>query len=226
MNTNILKRAREALPGASSGRRAAGAAWTAVLLLLATTNLRAGVQNGVVVGTVCGGGSSPFYGNREGNPVNSIDAQFHTPIGLALDSTGEYLFVADRDNNRIRVVDLPSSSTHYNFTYTFASITGLTPSGTIANPVGVALDAEDNVYVLNRGNGNNGTVVVFDLWGDILATNAVALTNANGIALDSEANAYVTASNSLFKITSSGVKTIVATVANAGANLPVTSGCR
>ena len=52
----------------------------------------------------------PFYGYVEGNPVNSTDAQFHTPIGLALDSTGEYLFVADCGNNAVRVVDLPSSS--------------------------------------------------------------------------------------------------------------------
>jgi DNA-binding beta-propeller fold protein YncE len=110
---------------------------------------------------VCGGGYPPYYGYVEGDPITSTDAQFHTPIGLALDSTGEYLFVADRDNNAIRVVDLSSSSAHYNFTYTFAPIIRL-HSGTNHQPVGVALDADDNVYVLNRGNGNNGTVVVFD----------------------------------------------------------------
>jgi hypothetical protein len=224
MNTNILKRAREALPGASSGWRAAGAAWTAVLLLLATTNLRAGVQNGVVVGSVCGGGLPLFYGYVEGNPANSTDAQFHTPVGLALDSAGEYLFVADSSNNAVRVVDLPSSSAHYNLTYTFAPIPGFT-SGTINNPVGVALDADDNVYVLNRGNGNNGTVVVFDYYfGDLLATSAMPLINANGITLDNMGNVYVTASNNLFRITFSSdfatsSTTPVTSVTSAGANL-------
>jgi sugar lactone lactonase YvrE len=225
MNTNILKRAREASPGASSGRRAAGAAWTAVLLLLATTNLRAGVPNGVVVGSVCGGGWPPTYGYVEGNPVNSTYAHFHTPIGLALDSTGEYLFVADRDNNKIRVVDLSSSSTHYNFTYTFAPVPGFTPPNVITNPVGVALDADDNVYVLNRGNGTNGTVAVFDYYyGEFLGTNALALTNANGITLDNAGNVYVTASNNLFRIIftnnfRTSFTTNVATVTNAGACL-------
>jgi hypothetical protein len=225
MKTNISNRPWRASQPASSGLWASGAALTAALLLLAPANLRAGVQNGVVVGTVCGGGASPFYGNREGNPANSTDAQFHTPIGLALDSTGEYLFVADSVNNRLRVVDLSSSSTHYNLTYTFAPIVGYT-SGTITNPVGVALDADDNnVYVLNRGNGKNGRVVVFDYdFGDAIATNAVALTNANAIALDDVGNVYVTASNNLFRITftndfTTTFTTNVATVTNAGANL-------
>ena len=181
---NRLGRAsRQAFPGLGACGTACAAA---LLVLLAPANLRAGVKNGVQVGSVCGGGpanASVFYGSREGNPANSTDAQFHTPIGLALESSGQYLFVADRDNNKIRVVDLLSSSTHYNLTYTFAPIAGFT-SGTITNPVGVALDAEDNVYVLNRGNGKNGTVVVFDYYyGDLLATLAVALTNANAITL-------------------------------------------
>ena len=38
----------------------------------------------------------PYAGYVEGNPVSSTDAQFHTPIGLALDSTGNLLYVADR----------------------------------------------------------------------------------------------------------------------------------
>ena len=201
MKTTILNRPRRASRQASSGLRASGAALTAALLLLATANLRAGVQNGVVVGSVCGGGPSPFYGYVEGNPANSTDAQFHTPIGLALDSTGEYLFVADCDNNAIRVVDLSSSPDPLQLHLHVRSYSRLHPAGTITNPVGVALDADDNVYVLNRGNGKNGTVVVFDYYGDLLATNAVALTNANAITLDSAANVYVTASNTLFRIT-------------------------
>ncbi len=83
----------------------------------------------------------------------------------------------------------------------------------------MALDAKDNVYVLNRGNGKNGTVVVFDSYGESVANLASGLTNANAIALDAAANAYVSASNTLFKITPGGVKTTVATVTNAGACL-------
>ena len=195
--------------------RASGAALTAALLLLATANLQAGVQNGVVVGSLCGGGASPFHGYVEGNPANSTDAEFYTPSGLAQDSTGEYLFVADRDNNKIRVVDLFSSPDFYFFTYTFVPISGLTPSGAISKPVGVALDAEDNVYVLNRGTGNNGTVLKFDVDGNLLATTASGLVNANAIALDAANNAYVSSGSSLIQITPAGVKTTIATVAGA-----------
>ena len=225
MKTTLFNRPWRASHQAFPGPWAAQAALTAALLLLATASLRAGVQNGVVVGSVCGGGLPPFAGYREGNPITGVDAKFNTPIGLALDSTGEYLFVADSSNNAVRVVDLSSSlppaTNHSNLTFTFAPITNFT-DGTINNPVGVALDADDNVYVLNRGNGRNGTVVVFDSYGYPLATNAVALTNANGIALDNEGNAYVTASNNLFRITFSTNFTTSSTtpVTNvAGANL-------
>src|ERR1035438_772290 len=152
MKTNYLNRPA----------RVMGAAWTLALLLMATADLRAGIPNGVVVGSLSGGGASPFYGYVEGNPITSTDAKYHTPIGLALDSSGEYLFIADRDNNAIRALDLVSASSVSNFTYTFAPIPGYTPSGTITNPVGVAMDADDDVYVLNRGNGKNGSVVAFD----------------------------------------------------------------
>ncbi|MCX6915927.1 MAG: hypothetical protein NT167_23255, partial [Verrucomicrobia bacterium] len=179
MKAVLFNRPWRAYEHASSGRWASGAALAAALLLLATANLRAGAPNGVVVGSVCGGGTSPFYGYVEGNPADSTIAKFHTPIGLALDSTGNYLYVAEQANNAIRVVNLPSSSTHFNSTYTFAPIPGYT-SGTITSPVGVALDADDNVYVLNRGNGKNGRVVVFDSYYYYpLATNTLALTNAN-----------------------------------------------
>jgi len=110
-------------------------------------------------------------------------AQFNTPYGIALDPTGNTLYVADRDNNAIRRLDLPGGQT-----YTFAT-------NRINQPVGVAVDGDGKVYVLNRGNGNNGTVLTFDsptLGGDFLAMKASNLVNANGIALDSLTNIYVT----------------------------------
>src|SRR5262245_3865782 len=87
-----------------------------------------------VVDTLTGGPAQTnpkFFGYVDG--LTHESAQFHTPIGLALDSTGSFLFVADRDNNAIRELDLGG-----NLTYTFAT-TG------INKPVGVALDGIGNV---------------------------------------------------------------------------------
>jgi hypothetical protein len=197
--------------------------WAAAALLsLATVNLRAGVENGVVVGSLCGGGvptNGQFYGYIEGDPIAGIDPKFNAPNGLALDSSGEYLFVADQTNNRVRVVALtstPSPTNHSYFTYTFA------PNFTYANitrPVGVAVDPYDWVYVLNRGNGTDGSVVLFDEYGYWIADLATGLTNANAIALDSALNAYVTASNSVVKIPYSGGPSTLVTVTASNACL-------
>ena len=72
-------------------------------LLLAAANLSAGPA----VTTLGGGNPSvnpKYLGYEDGNTLNQ--ALFHTPCGLALDSTGQYLFVADRDNSEIRILDL------------------------------------------------------------------------------------------------------------------------
>src|SRR6266446_3487012 len=145
-----------------------------------------------------------------GYPAGYVDggthdfALFSTPIGLALNSSGSFLYVADRDNNAIRLLnDGPNFSGGQTFTFA---------TNGIRKPVGVALDPGDNVYVLNRGNGTNGTVLEFDSFQDVflIATN---LVNASGMALDALTNIYVTVrSNAIIQITPSGSITTVATI--------------
>jgi len=171
-------------------------------LLLTTSNLTA-----TPLVTTLGGGTSPsFYGYADGN---TLYAQFHTPIGLATDSSGDYLYVADRDNNAIRELDLV-----YTNTFMFAT-------NSISHPVGVAVDSLDDVFVLNRGNGSNGTVLEFDQYGDLIATNAMGLINAAGIAMDYTGNIYVTVqSNKLIRIAAGTTnQTTIATIAIAGTSL-------
>ena len=140
-----------------------------------------------------GGGSvfSPYYGYADGNTLNS--AKFHTPCGLAIDNAGQTLLVADRDNNVIRRVDLAGGQTYTlgitNISVSYANL--------VNKPVAVAIDNNNYIYVLNQGNGANGSLYTFNLnpaspsFG-LVVTNAVGLTNATGMALDNYDNIYVT----------------------------------
>jgi len=184
-----------------------GRAAVALPALLAATQLLAAP----VVSTTSGGPSAlnpSYFGYVDGDTASVV--QFHTPVGLAFDSTGDYLFVADRDNNAVRALDLQG-----NLTFTFTT-------NRISKPVGVVLDSMDNVYVLNRGNGRNGTILEFDYYGDLVATNASGLTNVNAIAMDPTGSLYVTGgtkTNTVMQISPAGLLTTIVTVTNSGASL-------
>ena len=149
------------------------------------------------VQTISGG---PGAGYVDGDTAAA--ALFNTPVGLSLDPSGNFLYVADRGNNVIRELNLGG-----NVTFTFATYG-------IYQPVGVAVDGAGNVYVLNHGNGSDGTVLEFDVYGDFLGTLASGLVDANGIVIDSIGNVYVTVNgNSVLQIAPGGVTSTIATSA-------------
>lgn len=198
-----------------SGRMSISPQWfgaVMAVLWLATANLFAAPT----VNWISGG---PNYGYPSGagyvNGDITTDAEFHTPCGIAVDLTGNYLLVADRDNNAVRVLEFD-----INYASTLLTMTNYVPTTNLfSKPVGVALDSSYNTFVLNSAKGTNGYVLEFDNNGELIATNITSLTNAGGIALDNSDNIYVTASNTVFKITPAGVSNIVATITAPGASL-------
>ena len=141
----------------------------------------------------------------------TLEAEYHTPCGIAVDQSGNFILVADRDNNAVRVLQLD-----INTTATLLTTTNYVPVTNLFNkPVGVAIDNYYNIFVLNYAKGTNGYVIQFDYNGELVATNLTKLTNAAGIALDFSGNIYVTASNRVFKVTPSGVSNVVATIPGA-----------
>src|SRR5262249_26867043 len=110
----------------------------------------------------------------------------------------------DRDNNAIRRLDLSG-----NLTITFATYG-------INKPVGVAVDSTGNVFVLNQGNGGNGSVVEFDTFGDLLRIRASWLVSANGMTIDPQNNLYLTVNgNTVIQISAAGVESTIATIPDA-----------
>lgn len=179
--------------------------WGVVLALTTLVSVNSVIAVGEV-NTLTGG---PFQGNAgsysgyvNGDTLNV--AQFNTPMGLVLDSTGNLLFVADRDNNAIRRLNLSG-----NVTETFVT-TG------INKPVALAMDAQDYLYVVNQGNGSNGTLQKFNKHKNLLGTLAGNLANATAVALDGSANVYLTVQgNTVLRINATSTN-VVGVIPDAG----------
>ena len=102
------------------------------------------ITPGGVVTTLAGSGASGFA-NGTGTA-----AQFYSPIGVAVDSSGT-VYVADYYNDRIRKIT-PAGvvTTLAGSTAGFANGTGT--AAQFNTPVGVAVDSSNTVYVGDRGN--------------------------------------------------------------------------
>ncbi|GEM_PF-230859 len=131
----------------------------------------------VVIGgniTTFAGTGNPAY-DGDGGPANV--APLYHPTGLAFDSTGTNLYIADYDNARIRMVNTTSgiiNTVAGNGSGTFSGDGGPATSAAINNPIGLFVDAQNNIYFGDAsnqrvrkvtsggliftvaGNGNNG----------------------------------------------------------------------
>jgi Leucine-rich repeat (LRR) protein/sugar lactone lactonase YvrE len=99
--------------------------------------------------TVAGNGIKGYSG--DGDPATA--AQINAPTGLEVDSTGN-LYIADRNNHRIRKVDNEGIIT----TFTGTGKRGTATDGILAEvaqinqPSDVALDQYGNLYIADKGN--------------------------------------------------------------------------
>lgn len=99
------------------------------------------------------GSVTTLSGNGVSGNINGAGttAQFNTPVGIDIDANGN-LFVADRFNNKIRVV-MPNGFTYDlagDGSFGYQDGPGLTAK--ISGPFGLALDAQGNVYIACYGN--------------------------------------------------------------------------
>ncbi len=104
-----------------------------------------------VITTVAGNGTGGFSG--DGGPATA--AELLDPSGVALDSAGNNLYIADTDNERVRKVDLTTgviSTVAGNGNFDFGGDGGPATSGELASPSGVAVDSAGNLYIADTNN--------------------------------------------------------------------------
>ena len=170
-----------------------------------------------IVSTLAGSGTA---GSVDGNGTN---AQFYAPAGVAVDAQGN-IYVVDRYNNLIRKITASGlvSTLAGSGTQGFADGDG--SAAQFYGPLGMAVDAQGNIYVADYGNnrirkitasGSVSTLAGSGTQG--FADGNVTTAQFNGpmwVAVDAQGNIYVTDGRNLIrKITASG---IVSTLAGSG----------
>ncbi len=153
-----------------------------------------------IISTVAGNGERGFSGD-EGLATSAF---LNRPFGIAMDVVGN-LYVADRDNNRIRKVnpDRIISTVAGNGERGFSGDEGPATSASLNLPRGVAVDATGNLYVADRNNNRirkispGWIITTVAGTGDAsfsgdggLATSAF-LDLPQGVAVDATGNLYI-----------------------------------
>jgi len=163
--------------------------------------------------------------------ATGTSAQFNYPSGVAVDASGN-VYVADKDNHRIRKITSAGVVTTFAGSGSSGNANGTGTAATFASPTGLAIDANDNIYVTDYANHSirkiTSSSVVTTLAGPVGTTGTWGTTNGTGtsarfnypyhVVIDSDENLYVSDYNNhkIRKITSSGVVTTYAGSGSAG----------
>jgi sugar lactone lactonase YvrE len=147
-------------------------------------------------------------------------ARFNGPWGVAVNSVGT-IFVADRDNSRIRSITPLGVVSTFAGTGSFGSTDGAATSASFNAPRALDIDLAGNLYVVDFDNQRIRKItsagVVSTFAGSVQgfqdgSGTSARFNNPNGIATDLAGNVYVTdgSNNVIRKITSAGVVTTFA----------------
>jgi len=151
------------------------------------------VSPGGTITTVAGTGISGFSG--DGGAATS--AKLNNPYDVAVTATA--LFIADRNNNRIRKVDLASgviTTAAGTGTSGFSGDEGQATAARMADPRSVTVDADGNLYIADSGNHRVRGVTPGGVISTIAGTGLTGNTGDGGPAIDADLHVpvYVTVS--------------------------------
>lgn len=163
-------------------------AWALALLLGVLAANNAFAQTTVT--TVSGGPSTANPASASGTADGSLSTavQFNTPGGMAFETSGSILWLADTGNNTIRRLDLTAG--------TSSTLATNSSGGSIifSTPLDVAVDGSTNLYILTSGDGRIYQVDLRNLaFGATVTpiTPAGTFTAPNALAFDGVGNLYV-----------------------------------
>ena len=180
-----------------------------------------------IITTIAGGGLAGYSG--DGDPAGAAWLSF--PTGLAMDTQGN-LFIADFGNQRIRKIDtngIITTVAGYGVAGYFGD-GGLATSSVLNGPLNVAVDAADNLFIVDynnarirmvatngivttvAGNGSSGTAV------DGVPATDTPLASPSAVAIDLAGELFISDSgnNRIRKVSANGIIITVAGNGNSG----------
>lgn len=166
--------------------------------------------------------SSVFAGSSVAGSTDGfrLSASFNSPSDLALDSSGN-LYVADYGNHLIRKITPNGTVSTLAGDGTAGFADGLGIAAKFRNPIGLAIDASDNIYVSDYNNdrirkidnlGNVSTIAGSGTAGFLDGTASLARFNKPiGIEVTNDGSLYIADSNNqrIRKISAGTVSTFV-----------------
>ena len=183
--------------------------------------------------TVAGTPSDANHGGFSGDGGAATAATMHTPSGVIADAAGN-LYIADEQNNVIRKVAVDGTISTYagtpyagNVNYTrFGGDGGPAVYAYLTNPVAIALDAGNNLYIADYSNhavrrvdATTGIISTFAGVGGTPGYNqdsgpatTTRLNHPSALAFDAAGNLYIadTGNNLVRKVDMSGKLTTIA----------------
>ena len=179
--------------------------------------------NGTRTGSIDGEGGDPADDLGDDGPATS--ASLNRPSSVALDAAGN-LFIADRDNDRIRKVSTGGTITTVAGTGDpgFSGDGGPATSASLNGPPNLALDAVGNLYIADRNNhairkvGTDGIITTVagngnrGFSGDDGPATSASLNRPGGVGVDAVGNIYIADTNNhrIRKVSPEGTITTVA----------------